>query len=195
MFKHGCFIPTVFFLASCLSGCLGALWTGATLAYDRHNVYKKLDDYNLIIALNDVLAVNRTFKNSETVLDIAVFNRDILIAGHVPTQELYDELQLRLSKVKGYRRLFNRVIINKMPSNSIQDSWITTKIRSQIFADSSIDPNAFKVVTSDRVVYLMGDVQTEQAEKVIKIARYTDGVQKVIKLMRYYTYQTSTNMA
>lgn len=88
MFKHGCFILIVLFLASCLSGCLGALWTGATLAYDRHNVYKKLDDYNLIKALNDVLAVNRTFKNSETVLDIAVFNRDILIAGHVPTQEL-----------------------------------------------------------------------------------------------------------
>ncbi|HAU0947149.1 TPA: hemolysin, partial [Legionella pneumophila] len=33
MFKHGCFILIVFFLASCLSGCLGVLWTGATLAY------------------------------------------------------------------------------------------------------------------------------------------------------------------
>ncbi|HAT8179610.1 TPA: BON domain-containing protein [Legionella pneumophila] len=195
MFKQGCFILIVIFWASCLSGCLGALWTGATLAYDRHNVYKKLDDYNLIIALNDVLAVNRTFKNSETVLDIAVFNRDILIAGHVPSQELYDELQQRISKIKGYRRLFNQVTINKIPSNSIQDSWITTKIRSQMFADSSIDPNAFKVVTSDHIVYLMGDVRTEQAEKVIKIARFTNGVQRVVKLMRYYTYQPITNMA
>jgi osmotically-inducible protein OsmY len=41
----------------------------------------------------------------------------------------------------------------------------------------------------------MGDVQTEQAEKVIKIARFTDGVQRVVKLMRYYTYQPATNMA
>ncbi|KGP63771.1 hemolysin [Legionella norrlandica] len=195
MFKQGCFILILFFLISCLSGCLGALWSGATLAYDRHNVYKKLDDYNLIIALNDALAVNGTFKNSETILDIAVFNKDILVAGHVPSQELYDELQLRLSRVKGYRRLFNKVTITQIPSSSIQDSWITMKIRSQIFADASIDPNAFKVVTSDHVVYLMGDVKPEQADKVIKIARFTSGVRRVEKLMKYYTYQLHSNMA
>lgn len=195
MFKQGCFLLLLSFMITCLSGCLGAVWTGATLAYDRHNVYKKLDDYNLIIALNDALAANGTFKNSETVLDIAVFNKDILIAGHVPSQEFYDELLQRLGKIKGYRRLFNQVTVNQRPSSSIQDSWITTKIRSQIFADASIDPNAFKVVTSDHIVYLMGDVKAEQAEKVIKIARFTDGVERVIKLMKYYTYQTRSNMA
>ena len=88
---------------------------------------------------------------------------------------MYEELQRRLAKVKGYRRLFNQVGISPSASNSVQDSWITTKIRSQIFADGSIDPNAFKVVTSDKVVYLMGDVHREQAGKVINIARHTDG--------------------
>jgi osmotically-inducible protein OsmY len=172
-----------------LSSCIGTLWTGANTVYDRHHLYKKISDLNLVMQINKVLAVNRTFNIPECVIDIAVFNGDILLAGHVPTMDLFDELNLRLNRLTGYRRLYNEVIIKQAASSGIQDSWITAKIRSQIVADSSIDPNAFKIITSDRVVYLMGDVRPEQAEKVIKIARLTRGVVRVVKLFRYFTYQ------
>ncbi|CAM2733569.1 BON domain-containing protein [Legionella worsleiensis] len=177
-------------LAACtLSGCISTVWTGANLLYDRHNVYKKLSDYNLLAEVNRILAVDRTFNNSLCVLDIAVFNGDVLVAGHVPTNELFEELSARLTQVKQYRRLFNEVQIKRISSNSVADSWITTKIRSQIFADDSIAPDAFKIITSDRVVYIMGDVEPNQAEKVIKMARYTKGVERVVKIMKYYTYK------
>ena len=188
-------ILCILFLTACLSGCLGTVWSGASAVYDRHNMYQKLNDYNLLVQVNDALAVNRTFNNPSCVIDIAVFNGDILLAGHLPSAEMLDELQHRMSKVKGYRRLFNEMKIKKVSTNSIQDSWITTKIRSQIFADSSIDPNAFKIVTSDRIVYLMGDVKPDEAEKVIKIARNIEGVEQVVKILRYFTYQAKKNMA
>ncbi|KTD44870.1 BON domain-containing protein [Legionella quateirensis] len=191
MRKQGRFILVLLILVCSLSGCIGTVWTGATLLYDRHDVYKKLNDYNLLAEVNRVLAVNRTFNNSSCVLDIAAFNGDILIAGHVPTNELLEELKQRLTKVKHYRRLFNDVHVRQVSSNSVEDSWITTKIRSQIFADDSIDPDAFKIITSDRIVYLMGDVKPDQAAKVIKIARYTTGVERVVKMMRYFTYQSA----
>ncbi len=189
MKRQGCFLILLAALSTCLSGCLGTVWTGATTVYDRHSLYKKLNDYHILVAINNVLAVNKTFDNPKCAIDIAVFNGDVLLAGHLPSVELYDELRHRISKVKGYRRLFNVITVKKIPSNDVQDSWITTKIRSQIIADSSIDPNAFKVVTSDRVVYLMGDVQRDEAEKVVKIARFTNGVERVVKVFRYYTYQ------
>ncbi|KTD76476.1 BON domain-containing protein [Legionella waltersii] len=195
MLKQGCLIFAVIILSTCLTGCVGAVWTGANLVYDRHNVYKKLDDYHLLVELNNALAEKQTFKNSACALDYAVFNKDLLIAGHVPDQEYFDELLSRLSKLKGYRHLYNKVRIAQMGSNSAQDTWITTKIRSKIFADDSIDPNAFKVVTSDNVVYLMGDVRPEEAKKVVYIARNTNGVVKVVKLMNYFTYQPKSNMA
>ncbi|KTD62434.1 hemolysin, lipoprotein [Legionella shakespearei DSM 23087] len=179
----------VVLLAYGLSACVGSLWTGASLVYDRHDVYKKLNDYHLLVQVNDVLAVNRTFNQSSCVLDIAVFNGDILIAGHVPDDTLFDELRNRLAKLRGYRRLFNEVKVKAVPSNNMQDTWITTQIRSRIFADASIDPNAFKVITSDRIVYLMGDVKPDEAEKVVTMARYTKGVDKVVKVMKYFTYQ------
>lgn len=191
MLKQGRFTLLLFIImAFSLSGCVSTLWTGATLLYDRHDVYKKLNDYNLLAEVNKVLAVNRTFNNSNCVLDLAAFNGDILIAGHVPSEELLDELKQRLSTLKNYRRLFNYVKVMQINSNSVQDSWITAKIRSQIFADDSIDPDAFKIITSDRVVYLMGDVKPEQAAKVIKISRFTSGVEKVVKMMKYFTFQT-----
>ncbi|MGC1181853.1 MAG: BON domain-containing protein [Legionella sp.] len=159
------------------------------MVYDRHNVYKKLDDYHLYVKVNNALAIDPLFRNPNCVLDIAVFNGDILIAGHLPTPAILAELRQRLNKVKGYRRLFNEVRLSNTPSNSLKDSWLTTKIRSQIFADSSIDPNAFKVITSDGVVYLMGDVRPKQAITVINIARHTHGVVHVVKMLKYLVYQ------
>lgn len=188
MLKQGC-VPILFILLiACLFGCSG-VWTGATMVYDRHDVYKKLDDYHLYVKVNNALTIDNLFKSNNCVLDIAIFNNDILIAGHVPTAEMQAELQQRLSKVKGYRGLFNEVQLRNTPSDSMQDSWITAKIRSQIFADSSIDPNAFKVITTDGVVYLMGDVHPNEAATVVNIARRTAGVVHVVKIFKYLVYQ------
>ncbi|KTD11841.1 hemolysin, lipoprotein [Legionella gratiana] len=189
MLKQGRLILFIVGILLLLSGCISGLWTGATLVYDRHDVYKKLDDYSLFLKVNNAIMADNLFKNNQCVIDIAVFKGDILLVGHVPTPEMKKELRRRLAAVKGYRRLFNYVGVNSLLSNSMEDSWITTKIRSQIFADGSIDPNAFKVVTSDRVVYLMGDVHGDQAVKVINISRTTADVVRVVKLLQYFTYQ------
>lgn len=186
MRKQGC-VVVLFLGCSLLTGCLGGVWTGATLVYDRHNVYKKLDDYELSAEAHRALYGDRVFKDEGCAIDLAVFNGDILLAGHVPTLELRQTALNRISALSpGYRRLFNQMDISKQPSNTLQDSWITAKIRSQIFADSAIDPNVFKVITSDRIVYLMGDVRPAQAALVIDIARNTAGVERVVKLFKYY---------
>ncbi|WP_115707751.1 BON domain-containing protein [Legionella sainthelensi] len=189
MLKQGRLILFIMGIFLLLPGCISGLWTGATLVYDRHDVYKKLDDYSLFLKVNNAIMVDNLFKNNQCVIDIAVFKGDILLVGHVPTPELNNELRRRLTTVKGYRRMFNQVGVSSTPSNSMEDSWITTKIRSQIFADGSIDPNAFKVITSDRIVYLMGDAHEDQALKVINISRTTADVVRVVKLLKYFTYQ------
>lgn len=187
MLKQGCFLA---FIIMYLFGCSGSsLWTGASLVYDRHDVYKKLDDYRLYVKVNNAIAVDEQLKCNHCVLDIAVFNGDVLVAGHLPNMDLLAELQRRVDKVKGYRRMFQVVRLYDAGSNALQDSWITTKIRSQIFADDSIDPNAFKVVTTDGVVYLMGDVWPNEAARVVHIARSTLGVVHVVKVFKYLVYQ------
>lgn len=190
MLKQGRFLIILFLLSASISGCLGSLWTGASLVYDRHNVYKKVGDYHMLVEVTNALYFDKQLKTPGCAIDLAVFNGDVLVAGHLPSAEMLDEVRHRLSPIKGYRRLYNEISVNNLPTNNIQDGWITTKIRSQIFADDSIDPSAFKVVTSDGIVYLMGDVKPEEAEKVIAIARNVSGVARVVKLLKYFTYQT-----
>lgn len=188
MLKQGRLIIIVV-LCSGLVACIGGIWTGASMVYDRHNIYKKLSDYRLSVEVTDALFVDKKFKADGSVIDIAVFNEDVLIVGHLPSQEYLDEAKRRIAPIRGYRRLFNELTINNEPDSNTLDSWITTKIRSKIFADGSIDPNKFKVVTCDRIVYLMGDVHKDQAEKVIHIARQVNGVERVVKILQYFTYQ------
>lgn len=171
---------------SLLTGCLSNAWTGATLIYDRHNLYKKLGDYQLAALASHAMFHDFVFKRKDCLVDLAVFNGDILLAGHVPSRELRQVAQQRLAELKGYRRIYIQLDISSQPPDNLTDSWITTKIRTLIFADSEINPQAFKVITSDQVVYLMGDVRPQQASKVIAIARKTNGVQRVVKIFNYY---------
>lgn len=176
-------------MLGCLSGCISSLWTGANMVYDRHNIYKKIDDYGLFLKVNNAIMVDKAFKNNQCALDIAIFQGDVLLTGHVATAARKQELLKRVIKVKGLKHLYYKVGIKKERFSTAEDSWITTKIRSQIFADSSIDPTPFKVVTSDGIVYLMGKISRDQAVKVIKIARQTEGVVRVVKLFKYIAYQ------
>lgn len=195
MMKQGCWISGFIMVSVLLSGCVGSLWTGASMIYDRHNIYKKIGDYRVLMDVTEALYCDKKLKCDFCSIDITVFNGDVLIAGHLPNEEILSEANLRLSQVKGYRRLFNQLRLNKQAIHLMQDTWITTKIRSQIFADDHIDPKAFKVVTVDGIVYLLGDVKPDQAEKVTRIARHTTGVDGVVKMMKYFTYESKNKEA
>lgn len=190
MLKQGCFIIFLVLVTVHLVACMGGLWTGASLVYDRHQVYKQLNDYQIALDASNALYKDKYFKSPDCVTDLAVFNGDLLLIGHVPSTAFLEESRARLATVQGYRRLFNELIVDNRTYSTAQDSWITGKIRTHIFADGSIDPKAFKIVTADSIVYLMGDVRPEQAQKVINISRKTAGVRRVVRVMKYYTYQT-----
>lgn len=181
MKKQGCLLIVA--LAACLSGCIGTVWTGASLVYDRHAVYNSLSDYKLAAAAGHLLSLDKTLTQAPCFFDIAVFNGDILLLGHLPTEALRKSAVARLDTLSGYRALYNQITVSEEKNNGMVDSWITTKIRSRIFADSTIAPKDFKVVTFDAIVYLMGDVRENQAVLVIEIARSTDRVRRVVNLL------------
>lgn len=183
--KQGCLF-LLLFSSFALTGCLSSLWTGASILYDRHNLYKKISDYQLLADAQHALFVDRLLKQPGCTLDLAVFNGDILLTGHVPTRQLRELASERLNTVNQARKIYKHIAILSNIITPFADVWITAKIRAQIFADASIDPNQFKIITTDDVVYIMGDVTIEQANKVINIARNTENVKRVVTLMKYY---------
>lgn len=175
-------------LLSCFmqTGCFGNLLTAANVVYDRHNLYKKISDFQLSTNVTHVLHANEGCKLPHCKIEVATLNGDLLLVGRVANVALREDIQQRIEKMGGYRRFFNQIEIRTSQENELQDSLITGKIRSDILGDSSIDPHPFKVVTSHQIVYLMGDVDPAQSQQVIQYARSCAGVKRVVKLFKYY---------
>ena len=70
-------------------------------------------------------------------------------------------------------------------SQETSDSYITSKVKTQMFTSSELSSIDIKVVTEKGVVYLMGIVSRAESEVATEIARQTGGVQKVVKLFQY----------
>jgi osmotically-inducible protein OsmY len=187
-------IVSLTILCVSLSACISDLWTGANVIYDRHRWYKKLGDLQLVTKVKQALYVDNRLKCRGCSIETAVFKRDVLLVGYVPTQSLRELVDKRMQNVTGKRHYYNELALTSEieSSDAILDSWITAKIRSEILSDSNIDPSQFKIITSNRVVYLMGDVIPEQADKVVMFAREWSEVKRVVKLFQYYQLTSPT---
>ncbi|RRN53915.1 BON domain-containing protein [Pseudoxanthomonas sp. SGNA-20] len=65
-------------------------------------------------------------------------------------------------------------------SQPVSDTWITTKVKSSLLADSDVSGTKIEVDTVDGVVYLTGTVGSQaQADEAKRIAGEIDGVAKV----------------
>ena len=65
------------------------------------------------------------------------------------------------------------------------DSWITTKVKAVLAAASGLNSSTLKVVTENKVVYLMGLTTRSQGKLAAEEARTVAGVEKVVKLFEY----------
>ena len=183
-------ILIVLALAILLSGCLGGVWTGASLFYDRHRVFKKTTDIALAAKVGHVIKLEPLLNcPSNRCFEIATFHGDILLLGDVQTQEQKDKATQVVIALGGYRHLYNYIQINPQATyeTNINDHLVTTRIRSQVVSNSEIDPQPFKVITHDQIVYLMGDVLDTQEELIIDVAKDTEGVRKVVNLLQSYS--------
>lgn len=65
-------------------------------------------------------------------------------------------------------------------SQPVSDTWITTKVKSSLLADSDVSGTKIEVDTVDGVVFLTGNVESQaQVDEAKRIAAEIDGVGKV----------------
>lgn len=115
------------------------------------------------------------------------FNGVVLLAGQVPSPHLKQVAAQTAANVRYVRKVHNELIVgasNDFGGRS-NDSWITTRIKSKMMFSTSVDPAEVKVVTESGVVYLMGLVNQQSADKAVDMARQTSGVQKVVRIFEY----------
>lgn len=115
------------------------------------------------------------------------FNGVILLTGQVPTEELRQLAGATASKINKVRQVHNEIAVSGTISLVARsnDGWISTKVKSKLLADHSVRGSRIKVVTENGVVYLMGLVTRDEADRAADVARKSNGVQKVVRIFEY----------
>mgnify|MGYP006116556105 FL=1 len=115
------------------------------------------------------------------------YNTVVLLTGETPTNALRQKALELVKSIDKVTHVYNEITI-AAPSSMVSrtsDSYITTKVKTQMFANKNLIGIEIKVATDKGVVYLMGIVSRAESEIATEIARQTGGAQKVVKLFQY----------
>jgi len=173
-------LPGCFFVAGAAAGA-----AAVAVVYDHRKLEKILMDNTISHAAADKINADPNFKESH--IEIACFNQIVLLIGQTPTPELRQEAEDIVRAVPNVTRVYNQITVKAATSSITRasDSWITTKIKTQLLATKGMESGTIKVVTENGTVYLMGIVTKEQADIAATIASQVDGVQRVMKIFQY----------
>jgi len=169
-----------------VTGCVNIATTGAQAIYNNHSIKKSIkDQYITMQAYQKLYARYKQFEDAN--ISVATFNREILIAGQVPTRSKRSKIEKLIKNVPDVKAIYNGMYIAAPASNIVRlsDAWITAKVKAKLIASADLDATQIKVVTENGTVYLMGILLPEEAEEAVDLARETDGVQKVVRLFSY----------
>lgn len=114
-------------------------------------------------------------------------NAVVLLTGQVATSELVKLAGATVEKINTVRQVHNELQVGPIAPLSVRthDTWLTTKIKTQLLADSDIPGSRVQVITEAGTVFLMGMLSRREADRVTDIARTTSGVKKVVKVFEY----------
>ena len=133
-------------------------------------------------AIVNIRAANAAFDDLGFL--VVSYNGYLLIAGEVPNQGLKDEASAVVREIEGVRRIYNELVIGPKSTSGTEanDVWLTTKIKTALLTDSEVPSLRVKVVTENSVVYLMGLLSTEEANRTAAAAADVDGITRVVRL-------------
>jgi osmotically-inducible protein OsmY len=177
-------------LAGSLSACaplvLGGAAMGAVMAYDRRTSGAQVDDE--AIELRGASALRQAVGERGHV-NITSYNRQVLLTGEVPNEQLKQAAEQAVAKVDAVRGVVNDLAV--MPNTTLgqrsNDTLITGKVKATLLDDRSLYVGAFKVVTERGVVYLMGRVTQREADRATQLTRNISGVQRVVRIFEIIT--------
>ncbi len=176
----------LFLLVFYLTGCADVAMSGAQAVYNRHSIQNNLSDqYAVLQAYRALHKDESTFAG--TNINVTVFNNEILLAGQVPRPWQKVKASMLLKRETGIDEIYNQLQVSNPTSSltHLSDIWITAKVKAKLIASDDLEASLFKVVTENGTVYLMGIVPPSQAEAAVALASETEGVSRVVKVMKY----------
>ena len=159
---------------------LGLLVTINAFATDSPLLGKTVEDQTLERNVSTVLK-EQFPTGSYTILS---YKQNVLLAGQVPNLEMKNKINLVIKDVGGVRKLWNELKVkpNEAATEQAKDAALTALAKARLIAQKEVNATNIKVVTCDKVVYLLGENpgDKKQLDLGIRGIQQIKGVERVI---------------
>ncbi|MFM2590853.1 BON domain-containing protein [Vibrio sp. TBV020] len=177
------FLLSLFILST--TGCAGLFVAGAattaSIVIDPRTTQEIWNDNNIEFEVAGI--GNKAPFRGNARVTASSYNGTVVLMGQAGTDALKRDLESQTRKIKGVKNVHNQ-LREKAPLSMGEishDSWITTKVKSALLANSELNGVKIKVITEDREVFLLGYVSDQHAEIATDIARNISGVKQVVR--------------
>ncbi|MEY3288647.1 MAG: hypothetical protein RLZZ419_889 [Pseudomonadota bacterium] len=188
------------FLSLILLNCLliGACSTAPTnveeiteqsLLQDRRTREAILIDKNIEIEAYSELNSEDNLVN-QCHFTITAYNGAVLITGEAPNEELKKKIIAIVQVIPNVKLIHDNLTID-YPSDAnsrANDQLITETVKvalSQIKTMPDFDPAMIKVITENKIVYLMGLVHRDEGTVVINVTKLQPGINQIVTVFEY----------
>ena len=180
-------------LQGCAPAVVGGTAVGITVLHDRREASAVVEDQKIELKALATISEDSSLSEHSSV-GVTSYNLVVLLTGTAETAEVKGRI---VGIVEGYssvRRVLDEIAIAPRPgiSEKSNDVYLTSRVKLSLFDLElpDFDPTRIKVVTENKVVYLMGLVTAEEAAAVVKRTRYVHGVKRVVKIFEYIQPQS-----
>jgi osmotically-inducible protein OsmY len=173
-----------------LAGC--ATVTGVTHQgtidenYGKRTVGTQVEDQNIETKIGHNL--RRTdARLGDARINVDTYNGVVLLTGQVPSQELKEKASEVAREVRNVREVHNELSVaaNLPASQRLSDTWLNTRIRTNLAANDRIDSGRIRVITENASVYLMGIVTRAEGDRIVDAVSRVGGMQRIVKVFDY----------
>ena len=176
------------FLPGCAAliaaGVVSGVGTGVAVSQDRRTGGIFVEDEG--IEIKSGRRISEKF-GSNVHVNVTSFNRNVLLTGEVPSEDVKKEIGDLVTGVENIRNVTNEIAVAGISSfmSRSNDALITSKVKGRFIDAGRFQVNHVKVVTENGVVFLLGMVSRKEAESAVEVASTTSGVKKVVKVFEY----------
>ena len=171
------------------TGCTAALIGGAAgggyaVATDERQTDRMMDDSTITTRINSAMIKDDLVKAHQ--IDVDTVDGHVTLTGVVKTRQESRRAVQIASHQTGVKSVRNNLQIGeKTWSESFNDKWLVSKIKSKLVAEPEIRSLNIDVDVHKGIVTLTGIVGNRyQKKRAMEIARATEGTQRVVDNLR-----------
>lgn len=174
-----------------LSGCVplivGGVATAGYLASQERGAKAAVMDTKIKTHIKDKLT--NTDYRLLTDVEVTVLQGDVLLSGVVRSQAQKEQVAKIVQATPDVQTVYNELYADGIyPAKQYaDDSYLAAQVRGRLLAAKDVYSINYMVNVTNGTVYIMGIAETQsEMERVVHIARTTNGAVRVVNFVRGY---------